>query len=279
MKFIEQAKFTIVITLFYMINPLDLMGGTSTTKSAPQTQPALRIRVATYNILCGRYIKDVVKNIKHIRPDIICLQEAPLNSRRGVRKIARVLGMDYLFYGYHKKGGVGLAILATGRIEPVRYFPEKTGRSFALAGKVEIGGRKILVVSIHLKSLPRPIIKGLLTSMDAHKKQVKRILELVTKDYPNIPVIVAGDTNTLPFTPEYIMLTNRLKDCCIVTKTSHKPSIFIGKTGYRIDHIFIRGDWKILKCDVSPLAGSDHRLVWADLKLEVEKSQTVKPKN
>ncbi len=242
----------------------------SPVSSKPASQPAqiLKLRVVTYNILGGRAIKQVLFNIRSVHPDIVCLQEVPLRSN-GVRYLARRLGMEYQYGPYSPKAGEGIAILATGKIKPIKLFSMKRERNFALAGIVDIGGRKILVVAMHLKSLPRPLISGMLKSMEARAKEAKQVVELVKKYSSSLPVIVAGDCNTLPFTPEYITLSSAFTDCCVATKTSYQPSIFIGKTGYRIDHIFVKGRWKIKKTQVLPMGGSDHRMVWAELELNL----------
>lgn len=257
-----------MIKLIIILSILVLQTPCFSAKSA-ETKPAstLKLRVATYNILSGRLFKQVLVNIRSVHPDIICLQETPLN-KKGAKHLARVLGMQYQYFPYSKQSGIGIAILATGKLEPLKFFSMKGERNYALASKLNIGNREILLIALHLKSLPRPLVSGLLKSMGPRSRQAKEIIKLVSKQ--KLPAIVAGDCNTLPFTPEYITLSSKLKDCCVETKTSSQSSIFIGKNGYRIDHIFTRGPWKIEKCQVSPLPGSDHRLVWADMELVIE---------
>ncbi len=255
----QIIKVVIFVLMFFM--PVSYC----VAKSA-DTKPAsiLKLRVATYNILSGRSFKQILVNIRSVHPDIVCLEETPM-EKHGARSIARALGMEYQFFPYSKRSGIGIAILATGKLTPLKFFTMKKERNFALASKLDIGNRKILVVAMHLKSLPRPLISGLLKSMGKRGNEAKEVVEFVSRQ--KLPAIVAGDCNTLPFTPAYITLSSKLRDSCVETKTSGQHSIFIGKSGYRIDHIFVRGHWNISKCQVSPLPGSDHRLVWADIEL------------
>jgi endonuclease/exonuclease/phosphatase family metal-dependent hydrolase len=231
----------------------------------PTTAPAdvLKIRVASYNTQAGRQRVTILKNIQSVNPDIVFLQEAPLEN---VRSFARTLDMNYQYGPYDPKAKMGLAVLATGQISPVKIFTMSGERNFALAARVRMGNREILVVSTHLKSLPRPLVSGLLKTMGPHKVQADMIIDLVKQT--KTPIIVGGDFNTLGFTPAFIALSSVLRNTAAAVGTSTQPSIFVSGAGYRIDHILVRGPWKIHDSQVSPLPGSDHRLIWADLELK-----------
>jgi endonuclease/exonuclease/phosphatase (EEP) superfamily protein YafD len=232
--------------------------------SHPSTSPAnfLSLRVASYNTQSGKQRANILKNIQSANPDIVFLQEAPLEN---LKSFARTLGMSYQFGPYYPKAKVGLGILAVGKINPVKFLTMAGERNFALAARVRIGDREILVVSTHFKSLPRPLVTGLLTVMGPHKAQADMVVDLVKQT--KLPTIVGGDLNTLAFTPAFITLSSSLKDTAEAVGTSSQPSIFISGAGYRIDHLLVRGPWKILDSKVSPLPGSDHRLIWAQLEL------------
>lgn len=232
-----------------------------------------KFRLATYNICAGKHIKEVLDNIKKVNPDIICLQEVlTVGKNNGIRYMARVLGADYAYARYTSDTYTGLAILVRGgKIKLLRAFqgPGKEDRNFAIACRVKIADIELTVISMHLKSLERPLIKGVFSSLIDHQKQVKKIIEFTKKEAKEENIILAGDTNTLPFTPAYVMLKDNFTDCCLITKSQHKPSIFIDGRGYRIDHIFLKGDFKVLASDVSTSPGSDHRLIWADIEINI----------
>ncbi len=267
----DKYRLEIGFVLFALLLFADFcFGQKNASSSCPASCPArvLKLRVVTYNILGGRSIRQVLYNIRSVHPDIVCLEEAPFNHN-GVKYLARMLGMSYQFGPYYPKSGSGIGILATGKITPIKIFSMKKERNFGLAGYVDIGGDRVLVIAIHLKSLPRPLFSGMLKSMGPRAQEARQIVDFVKKHSSSLPVLVAGDCNTLPFTPEYITLSSELTDCCVVTHTSNQPSIFIGKAGYRIDHIFVKGNWSIKKVQVCPFGGSDHRMVWADLELRI----------
>jgi endonuclease/exonuclease/phosphatase family metal-dependent hydrolase len=232
--------------------------------SHPSTTPAkiLSLRIASYNTQYGTQRANILKNIQSVNPDIVLLQETPLEN---VKSFARTLGMSYQFGPYNPKVKIGLGILAIGKITPVKLLTMTGERNFALAARVCIGDREILVVSTHFKSLPRPLVTGLIKVMGPHKAQADMIVDLVKQT--KLPTIVGGDLNTLALTPAFITLSLSMRDTAEAAGTSSQPSIFINGAGYRIDHLLVRGPWKTLASKVSPLPGSDHRLIWAQLEL------------
>jgi len=242
---------------------LVLVAGGYAQTTRPASEPAcLKIRVATYNIESGRKAQLVLENIRAANPDVVLLQEAHENN---VRAFADALGMSRQFGPYSPKTTTGIGILAVGNLKPVKLFSMPKERNFALAATLETAGQKILLVAAHFKSLPRPLVSGLFKTMGPHQEQAKQIVDLVKKQ--NLPAVVGGDFNTLAFTPGYRILSTALKDSGAATGTSSQPSIIVNGTGYRIDHILVRGPWKIRASQVSPKPGSDHRLLWADLEL------------
>jgi endonuclease/exonuclease/phosphatase (EEP) superfamily protein YafD len=239
---------------------------TSQTTSSPST-PAVSnkiIRIATYNINSNinltKKFDQILTNLNSANPDIIFLQEV---NRKFITKLAKTLNMNYQLGPYAPKWDMGIGILSHYPIKPVKLFSMKDERNFAIAAKVKIDGKDILVVAVHLKSLPRPLVAGFFRSMGPHQEQAKMILDLVKSQ--KLPVIVGGDLNTLSFTPEFLLLTSELKDTSTSVGTGTQPSIFVNGIGYRIDHIFTRGPFSVKKCQVSPLPGSDHRMVWTEL--------------
>jgi len=232
------------------------------TQVAPK---AVKVRVAAYNTQSGRTPRKILENLRSVTPDLVFLQEV---SQSNVRFYAENLGLNYQFGPYQPNVMFGLGILAPGQITPVKLFTMPGERNFAMAARIVLGGQEILVVTVHLKSLPRPLVSGMLKVMGPHKAQAEEILELVKKE--NLPTIVAGDFNTLSFTPEYLTLSSTLKDSSSILGTTSQPSIIINGAGYRIDYIFFRGPWKPLKYQTRPLPGSDHRMIWSELDLTIK---------
>jgi len=246
-----------------------------------QTQPCRTstLRVVTYNIHSAKDPELILKNLQRLDADVIFLQETPL-LEKGVVEFARKLGMNFLFAPYQPGGNSGCAILSRGTLKLVR--PLKSAqpgeRDFGLIAEVTVGGSMIDIVCIHLKSVPRPLVTGFVSSVGLRSAQAKEVAEFTVA--ATGPVIVAGDCNTLAPSPDYGLLAGVLTDCCVVTKTATQPSIYLENLGLRIDHVFVNEAWRVRSCRVLPLAGSDHRPVLAELeRMEKasQKSTTTKP--
>jgi endonuclease/exonuclease/phosphatase (EEP) superfamily protein YafD len=227
------------------------------------SEKTVELRVAAYNILRGEEKAKVFDNIHSAQPDIVLMEEAPDEV---VRAFARKLDMSYNFGPYTPNGSQGIAILTKGKIKAVRLFSMQGERNFALASKVTIKGQTLLVIGVHLKSLPRPVTKGVFEVMDPHTRQAAKILAEIRKH--DLPVLVGGDCNMLALSPEYAKLTSVLSDVALKTPNVNQPTIFVHAMGYRIDYFFTWGPWQVADYGVSPKPGSDHRMIHARLKLE-----------
>jgi len=240
------------------------LAAVQTTK--PATQPTLSLKVVTYNVHGGRNHHQLYQTLHKLKPDLLCLQEAPATGPFSPVAIARTLGMKYAFQGYYgPRSRFGCAILARGRVRAGKVFSMPGERNFGLTATVTFGSTQIKVVSIHLKSLPRPAIGGFLQTIGPHAKQARIIVETL-KDVQQ-PVILAGDTNTLVVTPAYATLRSVLKDACVETNTTSQPSILLDGVGFRIDHVMFKGPWRVKSTKVIKVAGSDHLPVMAEMVL------------
>jgi len=231
----------------------------------PGTLSALKLKVVTYNVERAKQPVKLIKVLRKANADVLCLQEVPGGGIFGIREIARSLRMNFEYQYYGHKKHMGCAILSRGKIgrsEPLVLAGE---RNFGLVSTVQIGKAKIKVLCIHLKSLPRPILTGLFLSSAARAKQARIIADMVKKEL--LPVIVAGDCNTLAIMREYTTLQKVLTDACAAAGTSTQPSILISGAGYRIDHVFFKGPWRVRSCQVIQAKASDHMPVAADLVL------------
>ena len=259
------------VVLIILILSIEVMIASASSSLAdqgnhdPTENPVLTLKVLTYNVQSARRPAELAQLLSKTRPDLICLQEIPGRGKSSVKTFADRVGMNFAFQPYHKKGYGGCAILARGKITGSKALTMPGERNFGMTSVVQVGPAKIRVVCVHLKSLPRPILTGFFKSMAPRAKQAGMIVDLIKDTY--LPVVVAGDCNTLPFTPEYLKLQSVLQDACVVTRTTSQPSIEIDGIGYRIDHIFFRGPWQIRSCNVIAAKTSDHRPILAELQL------------
>lgn len=244
--------------------------------SQPTARSGKKLTIATYNIQGGSDSDQILANLKKFKAQVICLQEVFDDRNRtggkgGIRFFARQLGKhdncnySYIFAPYHRRSTLGCAILARGKLKLVKVLKMPGERNFGLIGQLTIDDQKMHVASIHLKSLPSPRVRGFFASMGRRGWQANTIVRFAKSAAG--PMIVAGDCNTLPLTPAYTALASIMTDCCLAAKTRIQPTLRIGTLAYRIDHVFLKGVWKILSCNVPALDGSDHRPIVADLEL------------
>ncbi|GAB3154368.1 endonuclease/exonuclease/phosphatase family protein [Microbispora hainanensis] len=171
------------------------------------------LRVATYNV---RGLKDdrraLVRVIRALRPDVLCLQEAPRlpGWRRERRALARAAGLSVAAGG--RVGGTAVLIspavrLLRGRGHRLRWFPGLEWRSVALAvveKTAEKDRERYAVCSAHLD-----LQAGARLS---HAAQIMPILEREARQSGAAPVL-AGDLNEVPGSPVWRLLESRYTDC------------------------------------------------------------------
>lgn len=233
----------------------------------------LKLHIASYNIERGDQFEKIQTNLERSKADLILLQEVPL---RHLKRLAKRFDMKYHFGPYLPDGDFGMGILARGKLDPIKLFSMEKERNYALAVQWTPDTRAnhhkdqaILVICTHLKSLQRPVTTGLIQAMKPHTVQAKNILKQVKKY--KLPTIVAGDFNTLAWTPEYRTMATQMQDVAVVAKAQNQPTIFVGGGGYRIDYFFVQGPWIVRDYEVSPKPGSDHRMIQTVLELPIKK--------
>ncbi|MGW5260039.1 endonuclease/exonuclease/phosphatase family protein [Microbispora sp. NPDC004025] len=233
------------------------------------------LRVATYNV---RGLRDdrgaLVRVIRALRPDVLCLQEAPRlpGWRRQRRALARAAGLSVAAGG--RVGGTAVLTapavrLLRGRGHRLRWFAGLEWRSVALA-VVEKDRERYAVCSAHLD-----LMAGARLSQAA---QIVPLLEGAAREFGAAPVL-AGDLNETPEAPVWRLLGGRYTDCFAAaggpagwgddgragaTFPARDPRV-------RIDAIFAGPGLSIVSCggaDAPPgdlAAASDHRPVVAEL--------------
>lgn len=237
------------------------------------------LRVATYNV---RGLKDdrraLVRVIRALRPDVLCLQEAPRlpGWRRERRALARAAGLSVVAGG--RVGGTAVLIspavrLLHGRGRRLRWFPGLEWRSVALA-VMEKEGERYAVCSAHLDLLAGARL--------SHAAQIMPILERAARQSGAAPVL-AGDLNEVPGSPVWRLLAGRYTDCFTAVRDA-EPRIGAGgddgRAGatfpardprVRIDAIFAGPGLAVVSyggADVRPedlAAASDHLPVVAEI--------------
>jgi endonuclease/exonuclease/phosphatase family metal-dependent hydrolase len=222
--------------------------------------PALRI--VTFNIKFSREIDRAIelfqKNHDLQNPDIIALQEM---NNAGVDRIARALGMSYVYYpaAFHPQGSgdFGNALLIKGTIESDhKLILPHTSRirhmlREAVVADVVVDGIRLRAYSVHLET-PFQI------SASDRRDQARAILQDAAR-YPG-PVVIAGDFNSRDVVGDVF---GGAGFQWVTRDAGHTISFFSW------DHVFVRG----LTLKAPPRKGivlnnngaSDHLPVWAEL--------------
>lgn len=229
--------------------------------------PEVSLRVAAYNV---RSLRDdvaaLVRVIAAMRPDVLCLQEAPRLAgwRRGRARLARRAGLTVV--PGRRRGG--LAILLGPGVRAVhaehhllRPFPPLERRALAIA-VVEKGGRRAAVGCVHLDLSAGARLR--------HVAEIERQMARV-RDRFGVPDVLAGDINEEPGRAAWRYLTRRYTDCFAAAPVGDGDTFPAWKPAKRIDGVFAGPGLAVRACGV-PRAGpadlaaaTDHLPVQADL--------------
>jgi endonuclease/exonuclease/phosphatase family metal-dependent hydrolase len=221
------------------------------------------LRVVSYNV---RSLRDdraaLVRVIRALTPDVLCLQEAPrrLRWRAQCAALARDTGLLYVGGGGTAGGAAMLASLRIGVRSTLEYrFSRTPGLHLrgAVAAFVEVGGSAAVVASVHL-------------GLDAAERMRHRaeLVGLVDR-FGAAVTVVAGDINEPPDQPAWRAIAAEFADAGAADDT---PTFSTLAPRRRIDGVFIRGPAQRTAYRVisgkDVVAASDHRPVMVDLELE-----------
>jgi len=231
-----------------------------TERTALATTTPEQIEVVTFNVKYGREVERAIEVLRTppLRgADVISLQEV---NADGAARIAQALGMEYVYYpaSIHpvEDTEFGAALFSGWPIErdwkvilPHHSFPRNQQRG-ASAAVLRLGERRLRVYAVHMEL-------GTNITPAQRNDQVQYLLHDAADAAE--PVVIAGDFNgadvALPMEQAGYMWANR----------DAPPSLYLLHT----DHIFARGVEPVASGTVEYVHGaSDHRPVWATLRLE-----------
>lgn len=247
------------------------------------TGPAHRqqvLRVLSWNV---HDLKDDVSALeqvlREVRPDVVCLQEAPRwpFSRH---RLGALAGRSRLLFTAGGRVSAGVAILTSLRVDvrgaeagplPVaRWRPGRSSplpprpRGYALALVRLPGTAPVAVASVHLglDQVERDTHVGLLR---------QRFAEPQHGWSAALPLVVAGDLNEPPEGPSWTALRSQCADACAA---SAEPTFPSGRPRQRIDAVLVDPRLHVLSASVAVVrdpshlpAASDHLPVLAEIEL------------
>lgn len=267
---VRQRKLGAVNTAAVAFVAVTLLGfnipfGRAGTGSGP------RVRIMTYNINHGsRGAESIARNIRLVRPDIVCLQEAIPYAKDP----DPIVGLRRLLPGWQCVQNGQLVVFSRYPIEgcEVHSAPVDYWRAI-LQARIVSGGQRLTVVNLHMNTAARAeslvrhrgSVRDYLRGGAAVRSlQVSRLLDVVGRI--DGPVVVTGDFNTPPRGRLYRRLCGKLTDSFAASGWGCGYSFRANLPVMRIDYIFAGNGLHPVRCR-SPrlLPASDHRPVVADL--------------
>ncbi len=201
----------------------------------------------------NREVSRVTDFVRLHQPDIVVFQEVSSRWARDLKELRDL-------YPYRavrsRKDGFGMAVFSRER--PVDITIRKVGMregDFAAFGIWESEGQRFGVAAVHpdkpdneKKTQNRAVYFG-------------RVVEWCTaRAHANEPVVVIGDFNATPWSAS---LKSFQRETGL--ENANQGTIF-GATWnvwephrLLIDHAFLSGEWKLLRREIGPAVGSDHR--------------------
>ncbi len=264
------------------------------------------IKVLSYNTFVFGYqahSKDkpnpILKYIQESNADLVCLQEASYTVRVGScinrEKLHNYLKGSYPYINEQvaQNDGSMIILLSKYPIKKGERLPIKSRANGAVAWQVDIQGKEVLVVGVHLESFRlskkhaeqymayvkkgntlglKYAVRGKIKpTLIAHAVQAKQIHKFIQESEQK-NIIVCGDFNDTAISYAHNEIAKDLNDAYsnrgLGLGLSIRTSIFAG----RIDHILYSDSFEALNCKVDrSIKASDHApiitsLVWSDNK-------------
>ena len=237
----------------------------------------MRITLLQWNVWYKEKIENIVKVIKELNPDIVCLQEIDLNSQHNdykdvPKEIAKSLRYEYFYKPSMKfKNKKDWEFLGNGIYSrfpmsrhKMRYIQRPTGiNDYDKQGRiyieaiVKIGKKSLTVGTTHVSYSHRFEITP------RKVKEIDKLIEIIKKKGKMF--ILAGDMNSTPDSYTIKQLEKFLKNCGPnhLQKTwTTKPFDYKGfketKLRWRLDYAFASKDLNVIKSKVIKTKISDH---------------------
>jgi len=246
----------------------------------------MKIKVLSWNIWKGKYLDNVIRFLKENDADIIGLQEVTeedtTEGRRNLAKIiAKSLDYNYAYFKafttdrHEKVYDYGNAILTKHQIENPNYYflsdlsdykkDAETEPRIAGIAEININDKRVKIVNVHLAYSHE------LRSSKMRIKQIENLTKLINSN----KTILMGDFNASNFSGEMNMVNEIVKNA---DQNSDKPTWSVFPTNYkgfevkgldyRIDHIFVSKDVKVMDFKVEESTASDHLPISATIEIE-----------
>ena len=239
----------------------------------PEHPAHTEIRVLSYNV---RSLRDdraaLARVVEACRPDVVCVQESPrfFGWRRAARQLARSVGFRVICGGADASGCLLMGPDSTV-IEHTETLYLEHRRGFHLRGMalavLRVGGARFTVGATHL-------------SLDAAQRvdqagEALCHLDRLATAFGTPTVVLGGDFNSHPGSPEWHVLVGRLRDAWAEKPAGEGFTSTAADPYQRIDAVFASENAEIVGAGVpvhlatpaDMAAASDHRPVLAVLRV------------
>lgn len=232
----------------------------------------MTLKIVSWNIWEGKYLKDIIGFLKTTHADIIGLQEV-VQEKSGKNNTAQIIA-DQLGYRFvyetdsQIKSGEkildrGNAILSKHKIiKSKTYTLSKTDARTAIKADIAVKDTTLHVFSTHL-------IHNHQKHTDTQNLQANNLVKVL----PKTKTILMGDFNSTPESDVIKIINKILKN----TDTSNLPTWCLYPDGcqvcqpasvsIKLDYIFISHDIKSVLFKAENSKGSDHLPVSADIEI------------
>lgn len=232
----------------------------------------MTLKIVSWNIWEGKYLRDIVDLLKTTRADIIGLQEV-VQEKSGKNNTAQIianeLGYEFVYETDSQtknEGRIldrGNAILSKHKIVKSKtYTLSKTDARAAIEADIAINDTTLHVFSTHL-------IHTHQKRTDTQNLQANNLVKVL----PKTKTILMGDFNSTPESDVVKIITKTLKN----TNTSNLPTWCLYPDGclvcqpksvsFKLDYIFISHDLKSESFKVGSSKGSDHLPISVKIKI------------
>lgn len=271
------------------------------------------LRLLTFNtrVMGDKPLRDaktklpVIEFVRQSGADVVCMQEYAFSfSKQGhtEQQLRKYMSDKYPYYRFSPSAGrkaLGIAIYSRYPIKSSKTLPDPHhNRSFAVQATLDVHGREVSIVTIHLCSnhiLPedRKLYNRMLRHFDSDSIQVlgegissymgnafqNRALQvaeiresLADELQRDVPVIICGDMNDTPVSYAYRKLKDGLSDAWCNAGFGPGFTFFEHNLLVRIDHIFYSHHFDVDEVTIHhEIKDSDHYPVSATLVLSANK--------
>ncbi|NBB94331.1 MAG: hypothetical protein GVY16_01140 [Planctomycetes bacterium] len=251
-----------------------LPAGTTCAKEAVASETPT-FRIASYNINYGNpNLRGVVAAIRQADADVVALQETNRASERYLRRHLRKLYPHSRFE--HRPRAGGFAFLSKVPLRNVRYLPRSKGWYGTYVATVNLAGRDIQLVNVHLKpTVPREgeemvaFLARWTREGGIRRAEAVHILETLGG---KTPLVLLGDFNSLPSSSvaTYVKrrrLTDSYETATPPDKREHTWHWKVNGIdwSFRLDYIYHAAAMVTRTCRIIRGKGSDHDLLVSTL--------------